>query len=832
MHTVDHKVNVTDENEETMNEKIDAILASLTLDEKIKLLAGTGHQSTFAIEEKGIPALICADGAMGVHSQGIPATAYPASIAWAASFNEDLAYRIGEALARDCRDRGVDIMLGPGVNLYRAPQCGRNFEYLGEDPVLAAQIAVAFIKGLQENGVAATIKHYALNYQEFDRHGVSSDCDDRTLREVYLPVFEAAVKEAGVWCVMTAYNLVNGEHCSEHRVLVRDILKREWNFDGVVMSDWTSTYNAVQAANHGLDLEMPTGKFLNSKKLLPALENGLVTEATINDKVKRLLRLMDRLGKLDAASKAVVCKDDPPSGRDALSAEVALDAAREGIVLLKNEAYFLPLRRDKIQKIAVLGYQAGHPVISGGGSAHGRPYDVLTLEQAVRQLAGEDVDVSYHLGVNPWRFKDVIKQSRFDGGLQCELFNNNRCAGVPAVTRTDGHLNWSWMNGAAPHKAITAELFSVRWTGGFLPEHTGEHVIYSSCMDGGYRLYVNDELQVDPWWNEDASPKSTYLNCTAGERVSIRVEFRKARHWAGMYLGWEATTGFDVDRNAAIIAAKQADIVVFAAGFVNKVEGEGFDHDFAMHPAIESFLLDVADINPNTIVTLYAGGNVDMNRWLSKVRALLHLWYPGQNGCLAAAEILFGDTNPSGKLPVSFEKRFEDRSSHDSYFDRDQDRHVQIADGAFGAYRHFDKTGIKPAFPFGFGLSYTRFEYTDLELGVAGDGLEASFVLTNVGDRPGAEAALLFVSDVESTLPRPVKELKRVAKRHLEPGESRRVSIAIRRDMLQYFDPDQQQWVLEPGEFRILIAANAADIRLQAKFCISQDLVFAIPTPR
>jgi beta-glucosidase len=799
-----------------MPKQIETLLEHLSLTEKILLLGGSRlHSGTHALSDHALPALSFADGQSGVHPPGQTAPAYPASICLAACFDQALAQAVGAALGQDCRSRGVQVLLGPGVNLQRLPLCGRNFEYLGEDPTLCAALAAAFIQGMQAAGTAACIKHFACNNQEFDRHGCSSDLDERTLREVYLRPYEAAV-QAGVATVMTAYNPVNGEHAAENRHLIQDILKGEWGFGGLVMSDWTSTYQAVQSANHGLDLEMPTGKHFNAEQLLPALRQGTVSPACIDDKVRRLLQLMQRFDWLDGLETA------PPPDNET-SAKVALTVARQGQVLLTNDG-LLPADPAQLRHVAVFGYQAGHPVIAGGGSAHGRPESSDTLLDAIREQVPETCRVNYHCGPDPRRFQTTYDTATFvhpDGGpgLQLELFNNNACEGEPKLTQRAEHLHARWMDGAAPDPCITAELFSARWRGAIVAEHSGRHLITSSCMDGGYRLYLDGELVVDAWLNENAKPLTTVRELRAGDAVQVLVEYRKVRHWACMRLGWELEPAADPDWQQALTQAAEADLVVVGTGFCPQLESEGFDRDFDLPAESLAMLHEVAQANPRTAVVLYAGAPVNVEPWLDRVGALLMAWYPGMNGASASAEILFGRQNPAGRLPMIWGKRLQDYGAAKCYAPSGIHRRVHYADGLFIGHRHFDRADIPARFPFGFGLSYTSFELTaDNGAAIDANDIQIRAQLRNTGARAGTETVLLFIAPPSDGPVRPLKELADWRRWHLEPGQDTTVHFHITPDMLRCWDIDADCWQVPHGRYTAIIARHSEDPGLRIPF--------------
>lgn len=804
--------------------RIDAILAGMTLEEKIDLLGGhESNGSTKGNARAGIPELLMSDGPTGVHWHTKASTTYPALVCAAATWDTDLAYEMGWGLGSDSSARGIHILLAPGVNIYRSPLCGRNFEYCGEDPYLASQIAAAYIEGVQDMGVAATVKHYAANYQEFDRHNVSSDVDERTLHEIYLPAFKAAVMDAGCGCVMTAYNLLNGVHCSEHDYLINTVLKGEWGFKGLVMSDWVSTYSAVGAANGGLDLEMPTAQWMNREKLLPAVRSGELGEAVIDDKVRRLLRLAICFGWLDTEQETPeIPMDDPETRR------ISLEVARGGIVLLKNDG-LLPLDRSQIETIAVVGPNAHPAVIGGGGSSYNNPTHSVSILDGIRAFVGDRVQVLHATGPKPSREWDVFAQCELrtekgDVGLYAEYFDNETLAGQPVASRVDEHLHFRW-GSKPPVEGMPQGHFSVRWTGYIRAPRDGSYVLYANCGDGGYRVWLDDHVVFDTWDNEQSGTQKAQMHLTEGVPLSLRIEYRKTRYWAQMHFGWENQDDIQRELDEALSVVEQADAIIICAGFDPRSEGEGFDRPFAMHEEVERFVVEASTRNPNTVMALFAGGNVDMHNWIDGMRGLLHVWYPGQEGGTAVAEVLFGAVNPSGKLPMTFEQQLEDNSSYGCYHDSDGDKRVALEDGIFTGYRHYDKNGVVPRFPFGFGLSYTTFELRNLKLSSAsmpaGGKLTVSFDVENTGELAGAEVAQVYVSDRKCSLPRPSKELKGFVKVHLDSGEKQTVDVELDRSALAFYDPQKHAWVVEPGEFEVLVGVSAADIRLRKTFKVT-----------
>ncbi len=434
------------------------------------------------------------DGPFGVRNYG-PATTF-GGIGLAATWDSDLVQRMGKTVGQDARARGVHFMLGQGVNIPRSPLCGRNFEYFGEDPFLASRTAVAYIQGIQSQGVSATIKHFMGNNQEFLRHDADSIIDERTMREIYQPTFEAAVKEAHVRAIMDSYNLINGQHATQNGFLNNDVAKKEWGFEGIIMSDWDATYDGVAAANGGLDLEMPSGKFMNRANLLPAVKAGKVSEATIDDKVRRILRTAIRFGWLDREQTDLSLPLYNVKG-----GQVALEAGRSGMVLLKNEGHLLPLDKTKIKSIAVIGPDAYPAPVVGGGSASVRPFGAVSYLEGLAGYLG-NATVFYDRGLpSLWELADATTFSTDaagkEPGINLEAFNNVNLSGAPAVHRTDQHINADRSLG----NGVNQNEVSARWSGYFTPGNPGEHLFFvqGPGEGGGYRLYVDDQLVVDTW---------------------------------------------------------------------------------------------------------------------------------------------------------------------------------------------------------------------------------------------------------------------------------------------------------------------------------------------
>ena len=799
-----------------IEKRVNSLLSQMTLEEKIDYIGGIDDFYIRAIPRLGIPALRMSDGPMGVHDYGLT-TAYPAGIALAASWDADLALRVGVSMGKDARARGVHFILGPGMNIYRAPMAGRNFEYLGEDPFLASRMAVGVIKGIQSQQVLATAKHYAANNQEFERNKLSSDVDERTLREIYLPAFEASVREAKVGAIMDSYNLVNGVHSTQNHHINVDVLRQDWGFDGIVMSDWDATYDGIASANNGLDLEMPAGKFMNKGTLIPAIKDGKVSEATIDEKVRRILRKAIEYGFFDRPQTDTSVPVYSQEGR-----EVALQEAREGIVLLKNERDLLPLHNASLKTLAVIGPNAFPPVPGGGGSSQTKPFNSVSFLEGISNYLGSSVNVLYAVDVPP--LEGVFDHSEFvvspggEHGLKGEYFDNETVSGTPAMVRTDPTVNFKWGDDsfAAGHPT---DHFSVRWTGYFIPTKTDDYKFFSSA-DDGVRLFIDDQQVINDWQPHSETMDSYAARFEAGHAYKIRFEYFESVGGARAGFGVVGAAE-SVGRETKALAAK-SDAVIICVGFDPNTESEGSDRTFALPGGQDELIRQIASVNKNVIVVLTAGGNADMTKWIDSVPALLHAWYPGQEGGDALAQVLFGEYSPSGKLPVSFERRWEDNPTFKSYYPAPGEMGVKYSEGVFLGYRGYDKSGVKPLFPFGFGLSYTTFAYKNISVSPAQGNLnqpvKVSFDVTNTGKRPGAEVAEIYVGDSHAKVPRPVRELKGFARVDLKAGETRRVTLTLDRRSFSYYDVGKKDWTADPGQFEIMAGGSSDKIQLRAAF--------------
>ncbi|HMD55661.1 MAG TPA: glycoside hydrolase family 3 protein [Phycisphaerae bacterium] len=819
--------------------RVDQLLNQLTLEEKIQLLAGDGYMATQPIDRLGIPALKMSDASVGIRVYGL-STAYPASIALAATWDPELARIEGQAIGRDCVARDVQVVLGPGMNITREPQNGRNFEYLGEDPYLASQVAAGWIEGVQSEGVAACAKHYIGNEQEIDRNSVDDIIDRRTLEEIYLPPFRAAVEQAHVWCVMAAYNQVNGQYCSANRFLLTDVFRNEFGFQGVVMSDWGAVHETLGPFTAGLDLEMPGDDFYNQASVETLLDSGQITQEMLDEHVRRILRMMVAMGFTGAKTdQPNIPYDDP------LSAAAALQVAEEGTVLLKNSDAILPLDASRVHTIVIVGPMATPAVTGGGGSSYTSPIRTpVDVVSAIRAEVGPDtsvVDIPYNdLLTNVWAAGDVQTP---DGkaGLYGEYFNNTDLLGPPKFTRIDKTLNFKW-NGTAPQKSdstdktstsgktnaaastsdvvnnsedktklITTNNYSIRWTGQITPTASGDYffVVGSS---GGSRVYLNNNLIIDNWRQQSFTAQNAVVPLAAGQTYALRIEYFNTSSTAQMQFGWVPVSSMTLS-DEDHLAISSADVVIACMG-LGGFESEGRDRPYDL-PAPQGWYLKlVGQTNPHTIAVITAGAGVGMNEWLDQVAGLIYVWYPGENGNTALADILFGKTDPSGRLPDTFSKQWSDEAAFMNY--PGADHCVHFDEGIYVGYRWFDKKKIDPQFCFGFGLSYTDFSFGPLQVNSSGDGknrvVSVSVDVTNTGKRSGTQVVQVYVRPPEdSPIDRCVQTLQGFTRVELNPGQSKTVELNLTWDNFACFNPDINAWEVPSGQYQIAIGSSSRD---------------------
>ena len=802
----------------SVEKRVEDILSRMTPEEKADLVSGNTFE-TRPNNRLGIPAIRMADGPMGV--RWYTATAFPASVALAATWDTELALRVGRAIARELKAQGRNMLLAPCVNIHRVPMAGRNFESYGEDPFLAARMAVAYIRGVQGEGVIASVKHFAANNQEQERNTIDVRVDERALHEIYFPAFKAAVQEAGVWSVMSAYNKINGQWCSENPWLLTGVLKKQWGFRGFVVSDWGAVQSTVETANAGCDLEMPTGKFMDRDALMRAIAAGRITQETIDDKVRRILRVMFLSGLYDRPRKKNTEKSDLP-GHSKLSCSAAIQSA----VLLKNDGGLLPLDATKIRSIAVIGPNAAVGRAGGGGAALvNYPYVISPLE-GLRARFGKSLTIHYSTGLIQTGDLFPIETLRLtppgarpgEHGLLGEYFNNPKLEGAPAFRRIDPKVDFRW-GAASPAPGVLSDGFSVRWTGTLTAPKTGTYYL-DGFGDDGTRLVLDGKLLFDSW----GLPRKTYtaeVTLEAGRPYSLRFEYCENISAATARLGWREKTGDLMP--AAVEAAAKSDVALVFAGLSDYFESETFDRaTMALPEGQDALIQAVVKANPRTVVVINSGSPVLMSAWLDAVPAVVLNWYPGQEHGHATAAVLAGDADPGGRLPFTLPKSWEDSAAFGRY--PGSNGAVSYGEGLFVGYRHFDRNNLEPLFPFGHGLSYTTFSYghTELEPGPRNAEVRVSCTVRNTGRRPGEEVVQLYVRDVKSSVPRPVRELKAFRKLRLKPGEREKVVFTLGRDAFSFYDIAKGNWIAEPGEFEILIGRSSRDIQVRTGFVLDK----------
>ncbi len=683
---------------EVLEGKIQELLDQMTLEEKVGMIHASSPFTSGGVERLGVPELITSDGPHGVrHEHGRDwvkdedvydsSTYLPVGTALAATWNRDLGYKFGTVLGSEANFRGKDIILGPGLNIIRSPLNGRNFEYMTEDPYLNAQMAIGYVKGVQDQGVAACAKHYVANTLEIEREYINVEMDERTLQEIYLPAYKAAVQEGGVHTIMAAYNKFRGTYCAHNGYLLDDILRKDWGFDGLVISDWAAV-KSTEAVKVGMDIEFGTdldmmpgpvdyGKFFMGDTVVSMVKNGQLDESLVDAKVRNILRVMHRIDKFG--------ERQPGAYNTPEHQAIARKIADEAMVLLKNDGV-LPLDKSKIKKLAIVGANATWKHAGAGGSSQVKAYYEVTSFQGIENSIDAEIDFSqgYEVSRTEVASDDMIADA------------------VKSVSESDAAI----------------------YVGGLIHGWTDE-------------------------WNDNA----------------------------------------------------------FDAEVVDKPD---MYLPFGQNKLIKALL----EANPNTVIVLIDGGPVDMSSWIGDAKAIVQAWYAGMEGGNALADILFGETNPSGKLPMSFPKKLEDSPAHSLAQYPGEDLLIDHKEGVFVGYRYFDSYEVEPAFPFGHGLSYTTFEYQDLSLSKSGNTVNVSIEVTNSGEMKGSEVIQVYVRDNESSVERPEKELKGFEKVELAPGESKSITIQLGEDSFKFYDEISGGWILEGGEFTLFIGSSSRDIRL------------------
>jgi beta-glucosidase len=802
--------------------RVQDLVSRMTLQEKIDMLGGTGF-ATKTNSRLGIPDLKMTDGPLGV--RWWQSTAFPSGIAMSASFDRDLIRQVTGAMGEEVRAKGRDMLLGPCVGISRIPFGGRNFESMGEDPYLTSEMAGWYVKGLRDVHVVGSVKHFALNDQEYRRNDINSVSDERTMHEIHFPAYQRAIDE-GVGTVMASYNLVDGKHSTENDYLLNQVLKKQWGFKGFVISDWVSVYSTVPAALAGLDLEMPFPSFFDSK-LLDAVTSGAVPESLIDDKVSRILTVMMDVGLFDGADKN---RPDPSIVNNQVHRDLALQMAREAHVLLKNQNHLLPFDVNTIKSIGVIGPNGGIPRTGGGGSSMVQPFNPVSIAEGLQSHVGEQTKIAYAIGVQlPMDVAPIetyyLTPAQGEGhGLYLEIFNNKDLEGDPVATRIDPSVNFSYDDTTSPSPAVSPSVYSMRWTGTLTAPVTGTYELRTQG-DDGVRLYIDDELAIDDWNPHGPTIDSKKLWFLAGHTYKIRLEYFQDAGNAIIQLGWVLPA--QLLREEAIRVARTSDVVVLTVGFTSDLESEAEDRSTFSLPAGQDQLIDdVLKANPKTVLVVNSGNPIDMHRWIDKAAAIIYAWYPGEQGGNALADIVLGNFNPSGRLPVTMLKRWEDAPENGTY--PEQDGNVNYKEGIYVGYRYYDTKKVEPYFPFGHGLSYTQFEYTNVIIkanDVSPDhpDFDVLVTITNTGKMAGAEVAQLYVHDQTPHVDRPMQELKEFQRVFLQPGESKQVKMKLDRRSFSYYDVTIHDWKAWAGQYTLRVGPSSRDIRLQGDVELGED---------
>ena len=798
-------------------QSIEAIVDEMTLEEQVAILAGADFWSTPENERLGIEKMRVTDGPNGARGGGslfggVTAAAFPVGIAIGASWDPELSEQIGSAIADEVKSKCAHVALAPTINLHRSVTNGRNFECYSEDPELTSALAVGYIRGLQSKGVAASPKHFVGNESEIERTTISSDIDERTMRELYLRPFEDAVKKAGTWAIMSSYNRLNGTYTAENEWLLTEVLRKEWGYDGIVMSDWFGSRSTAPTVNAGLDLEMPGPTRDRGDKLVAAVHAGEVSRETVRTAALNMLRLMERVGSLTDTTQFKERADDRPEHRALIR-----KAGTDGMVMLKNNGV-LPLAAEA--KVALIGPNAKEVKIMGGGSAQLNPHYMVSPYDALLARIGAE-NLSFAKGCTNHRWEPILT-----GNFELSFYRGHDLTSETAHTQPMDSVNAFWVPPFAGGQ-VNPTNFAAKITGTYTPTTSGIHHIGAHAA-GYARVYVDDELIVDCWEGAWTKGRTFFeegndevvgaVELTAGHAHDIRIEFRSKTpdnlNHSALRVGISVPMT-EVDIAQAAEVAAQADVAVVVIGRSGEWDTEGWDMEDIHLPGRQNELVAaVTAANPNTVVVLQTGGPVEMP-WLSEVAAILQAWYGGQEAGNSIVDVLYGDAEPAGRLPQTFPIRLSDNPAHsqDPEIYPGLDGHVRYAEGVITGYRHYDKHGIAPMFPFGFGLSYTDFDLGQLELSGDGDDVICTVSVTNTGARRGSTVVQFYVGDLEASVERPARELKAFAKVDLDAGETTTVRMALPPRAFAFFDVTVGQWRIEAGSFTVEAGFSAADIR-------------------
>ena len=801
---------------------INKLIQDLTLQEKISLMSGFNSWYTNKIDRLNIPSIKMSDGPNGVRgdsTSGKSSACFPCAISIGSTWDIDLINQLGVALGEEAKVKDVDVLLGPTINIHRHPLGGRHFESFSEDPFLTGKIATEYVKGVQSQNVAACLKHFIGNDTEYERHLVSSNIDEKTLREIYLLPFEMGVKEGNAQVVMSAYNKLNNIYCSSHKELLIDILKDEWGFDGYVVSDWGAALETEENARGGLDLEMPGPGNVWGDQLYAAVSEGKVEEELINDKVRRILNIASFSKRFENPTNKPEESNDSAEHRKLLK-----KAAASGMVLLKNND-LLPLKSD-IKNLAIIGPNAKEAQIIGGGSASLKPHYQAHPLEAFENKLGDQIYISYAKGCHTHKYLPKVKEELMDDekGFLVQYFEGSKFdENILVEEHLIGNKFWVFEGFA---KDVIAKFdqpdISVRFSCAYTPDISGNHE-FEIFGIGKARLFIDGKELIDNWtetspgeafFSFSSDSKKALVDLDEGKTYQLEIRYKFEGNFPAIYIGCQTPDKVNLF-DEALEVAKAADQVVLIVGTNSDWETEGNDRSDFNLPANQNHLIEeVLQVNPNTLVVLNTGSPVKMP-WADRAEAILQTWFAGQEFGNAMVDIITGAINPSGRLPTSFPKNIEDTPAFNSY--PGKDLQMNYEEKLLVGYRWYDKKDIKTLFPFGHGLSYTQFEYTDLEVEIqANNKVSCTFLIQNTGLIAGAETAQCYIGYKTDDHSEPKKTLQGFSKITLNQGDKSKIEINLNSRNFSSWNEAKQNWEVRPGSYEIFIGSSAENIILKS----------------
>ncbi len=822
---------------------VENLISKLTTEEKLSLCHAASKFANAPVERLGIPAMTMSDGPHGVRQEiskdswdpagwdNDHSTYLPTGTAQAATWSRSVLAGCGSVLGAEARERGKDVILGPGFNIIRTPLCGRNFEYYSEDPYLIKELAVPAVQAIQAEDTAACVKHFAANSQEWWRSKTDVEMDERTLREIYLPGFEATVKEGTVLTAMGAYNKFRGQYCCHHQYLVNDILKGEWGFKGTYISDWAGVHTTQEAVECGMDLEMGTSKpykdYFLADEFRKGLASGIYTEDQLNDKVRRNLRTLYLVGGFDA--------DRKPGARNTKEHQAtARNTAREAMVLLKNDNAVLPLNPKAIKKLAVIGKNAVTKHSNGGHSSAVKCLYEVTPLQGFQEYLGDSAKIVYEAGysggdagLNIISTEHLATVDEGSGvkGWSLSYYGNQQFEGPVVVREYTEAPRFARDEFMAP-EGIDRSLHSAVFRSTLVAKETGDYLM-SFVTDGDVTFKVDGVVLESTDGLTEREKRTVRCAFEAGKSYVLELSYKCRGSMYSLYFGWVPCWADEAEPYAefasALALAQDADAVIYCGGLTHREDLEGQDRQHLSLPDEQDQLIEaLLKVNPNIVIAL-TGGSPVLMPWINQAKAVLWMWYAGMEGGHAAAELIFGECSPSGRLPMTFPNSLAESPAH-KLGTYDPVKSV-YSEGLQVGYRYYTTQSIQPLFAFGHGLAYTEFEYSNLQV-TAGQGafaLSATVDVSNVGSCDAKEVVQLYLEDVEASVFRPKLELKGFDKIEIASGQTQTVRFELTVRDLSFYDDVAGAWKAEPGEFIVHIGRSCVDLRL-SKSIVLEDL--------